>query len=249
MTGEAQIVFLIPSYQPTAMLCDLLAELRRASPSHIVVVDDGSGADYAPVFQKARQVAGTTLLTHAVNLGKGAALKHGMKYILVHRPDCAGIVTADADRQHAVADILSVADELRKNPRNVILGARRFDTAVPLRNRFGNAVSRYAYRFLIGLNLGDTQTGLRGIPRRLMELCLDIRANRYEFETEQLILIQASRIPVQEIPIETIYIDSNRDSHFRPLGDSARIYFALLRYSVAGRLRGVISPASRGAAS
>jgi putative flippase GtrA len=156
-----------------------------------------------------------------------------MNHILVHHPDCAGVVTVDADGQHAVADILSVADELRKNPRNVILGARRFDTAVPLRSRFGNAVSRYVYRFLIGLNLGDTQTGLRGIPRRLMELCLGIRANRYEFETEQLVIIQASRIPVQEIPIETIYIDGNRDSHFRPLRDSARIYFVLLRYSVA----------------
>jgi glycosyltransferase involved in cell wall biosynthesis len=233
MTGEVPIVFLIPSYQPKEILCRLLAELRRASPSHIVVVDDGSGADYAPVFQKAQQVAGTTLLTNAVNLGKGAALKHGMNHILVHHPDCAGVVTVDADGQHAVADILSVADELRKNPRNVILGARRFDTAVPLRSRFGNAVSRYVYRFLIGLNLGDTQTGLRGIPRRLMELCLGIRANRYEFETEQLVIIQASRIPVQEIPIETIYIDGNRDSHFRPLRDSARIYFVLLRYSVA----------------
>ena len=117
MTGEVPIVFLIPSYQPTETLCGLLAELRRASPSHIVVVDDGSGADYAPVFQKAQQVAGTTLLTNAVNLGKGAALKFGMNHILVHYPDCVGVVTADADGQHAVADILSVADGLRKNPR------------------------------------------------------------------------------------------------------------------------------------
>jgi putative flippase GtrA len=233
MTGEVPIVFLIPSYQPTETLCGLLAELRRASSSHVVVVDDGSGADYAPVFRKAMQVAGTTLLTNAVNLGKGAALKFGMNHILVHYPDCVGVVTADADGQHAVADILGVADELKTNPKNVILGARRFDTAVPLRSRFGNTVSRYIYRFLIGLNLGDTQTGLRGIPRRLMELCLNIRANRYEFETEQLVIIQASRIPVREIPIETIYIDSNRGSHFRPLRDSARIYFTLLRYSVA----------------
>jgi glycosyltransferase involved in cell wall biosynthesis len=245
MTGEVPIVFLIPSYEPTETLCDLLAELRRASPSHIVVVDDGSGADYAPVFQKARQVAGTTLLTNAVNLGKGAALKHGMNHILVHHPDCAGVVTADADRQHAVTDILSVADELMKNPRNVVLGSRRFDTSVPLRNRFGNAVSRYVYRSLIGLNLGDTQTGLRGIPRWLMELCLGIRADRYEFETEQLLIIQASRVPVQEIPIETIYIDSNRNSHFRPLRDSARIYFALLRYSVANLVTEMMDSTSR----
>jgi putative flippase GtrA len=233
MTGELPIVFLIPAYQPTEILCGLLAELRGANPSHIVVVDDGSGPEYAPFFHKAKQIADTTLLANAVNLGKGSALKHGMNHILVHYPDCVGVITADADGQHAVADILSVADEMRKNPDKVILGSRRFDTAVPLRSRFGNAVSRYVYRFLIGLNLGDTQTGLRGIPRRLMALSLGIRANRYEFETEQLVIIQATRIPIQEVPIKTIYIDRNRDSHFRPLRDSARIYFALLRYSVA----------------
>jgi putative flippase GtrA len=66
-----------------------------------------------------------------------------------------------------------------------------------------------------------------------MALSLGIRANRYEFETEQLVIIQATRIQIQEVPIKTIYIDRNRDSHFRPLRDSARIYFALLRYSVA----------------
>jgi hypothetical protein len=127
-----------------------------------------------------------------------------MNHILVHYPDCVGVITADADGQHAVADILSVADEMKKNPDKVILGSRRFDTAVPLRSRFGNAVSRYVYRFLIGLNLGDTQTGLRGIPRRLMALSLGIRANRYEFETEQLVSIQATRIQIQSSDQTTI---------------------------------------------
>jgi hypothetical protein len=178
-------------------------------------------------------MAGVTVLTNAVNLGKGAALKHGMNHILVQHPDCVGVVTADGDGQHAVADILRVAEALQGDPDRVVFGARAFDAKVPLRSRFGNTVSRHIYRFLIGLKLSDTQTGLRGMPKRLMARCLAIRANRYEFETEQLVVIKADRMAVQEIPIQTIYIESNRDSHFRPLRDSARIYFVLLRYSVA----------------
>jgi len=233
MTPAGSVVFLIPSYQPTEILCGLIEQLRGASGFHIVIVDDGSGAEYAPVFERVRQVAGVTVLANAVNLGKGAALKHGMNHILVHHSDCRGVVTADADGQHAVADIMRVAEALQGNPDQVVFGVRAFDTKVPLRSRIGNTVSRHIYRFLIGLDLTDTQTGLRGIPKRLMALCLSIRANRYEFETEQLVVIKANGFGVRELPIQTIYIESNRDSHFRPLRDSARIYFVLLRYSIA----------------
>jgi glycosyltransferase involved in cell wall biosynthesis len=233
MTEAPQIVFLIPCYQPTQTFLDLVARLREADRSQIVAVDDGSGPAYAPIFQRVKQLPDVTLLTNAINLGKGAALKHGMNHILVNYPDCIGAVTADADGQHAVADILKLAAELKKQPDRVVFGARQFSSNVPLRSRFGNNVSRYIYRFLIGLNLTDTQTGLRGVPKQLMELCLGIRANRYEFETEQLVLVKSAGMPVHEIPIQTIYIDDNRESHFRPLLDSARIYFVLLRQGVA----------------
>lgn len=153
-----------------------------------------------------------------------------MNHILVEHPDCIGVVTADADGQHSATDILKIAAELGAKPDSVVFGARQFGHDVPLRSRFGNLVSRYAYRFFIGLNLSDTQTGLRSLPRSLLAPCLSIRANRYEFETEQLVVIKTVGMPIREIPIETIYIDDNRASHFRPVLDSAQIYFVLLRY-------------------
>lgn len=234
------MVFLIPSYQPTEILCRLLQELRLRDSSPIVVVDDGSGADYDAIFERVKQLPGISVLTNAVNLGKGAALKHGMNHILVNYPACTGVVTADADGQHAVADILRVTAELKTKPDNVIFGARQFGRDVPLRSRLGNVISRHVYRFFIGLNLSDTQTGLRGIPRSLMVRCLSIRANRYEFETEQLVVIQSAGMPVREIPIETIYIDDNRASHFRPVLDSAQIYFVLLRYIASSLITAAI---------
>jgi glycosyltransferase involved in cell wall biosynthesis len=228
MTGS--IVFLIPAYQPTESLCDLLKEIRARDSSPIVVVDDGSGPDYQAIFRRVTQLPGASLLTNAVNLGKGAALKHGINHILVNHPACIGVVTADADGQHSPDDVFKVADDLRGNPDRVVFGARRFGVDVPMRSKLGNLVSRYVYRLFIGLSLSDTQTGLRGIPKSLMVRCLSIRANRYEFETEQLIVIKSARMPVREIPIQTIYIDDNRASHFRPILDSVQIYFVLLRY-------------------
>jgi putative flippase GtrA len=234
------IVFLVPSYQPTEILCRLLQELRLHDSAPIVVIDDGSGADYEAIFQRVKQLPDTLVLTNAVNLGKGAALKHGMNYILVNHPACVGVVTADADGQHSVADILKVAAKLKERPDSVIFGARRFGRDVPWRSRLGNLVSRHVYRFFIGLNLSDTQTGLRGLPRSLVARCLSIRANRYEFETEQLVVIESIGMPVREIPIETIYIDDNRTSHFRPVLDSAQIYFVLLRYVASSLITAAI---------
>jgi glycosyltransferase involved in cell wall biosynthesis len=230
------IVFLIPAYQPSEGLSSLLERIRREDSSHFVVVDDGSGPDYEAVFREVAKVAGTSVLRNAVNLGKGAALKHGMNHILVNFPDCAGVVTADADGQHSPADIMRISGLLKANPDSVIFGEREFDSAVPLRSKLGNVISRYVYRLFIGLNLSDTQTGLRGIPRSLMVKCLSIRANRYEFETEQLLVIKSTRTPLLQVRIETIYIDDNRASHFRPLLDSVQIYFVLLRYVASSLL-------------
>ncbi len=229
----SKTILLIPSYQPTVLCCELLEELRRVDPTPIVVVDDGSGLAYRELFQRVSRVADTVVLTNAVNLGKGAALKHGMNHILVNYPGCIGIVTADADGQHSARDILKVASELQARPAEAVLGCRDFKRDVPLRSKLGNIISRYVYRFLIGLNLSDTQTGLRGIPRRLMELSLSIRSNRYEFETEQIITAKAANFKFREVPIQTVYIDDNRGSHFNPILDSFRIYFVLLRYAIS----------------
>jgi glycosyltransferase involved in cell wall biosynthesis len=229
----SKIVFLFPAYQPTNLFPKVLSRLRGLSESAIVVINDGSEDSHLPFLEAAREIENTTVLVHAVNLGKGAALKLGMNHILVHHPDCIGVVTADADGQHDVYDILKVAAELEGNPTALVLGSRDFSKKIPLRSKIGNIVSRYVYRLLIGLNLSDTQTGLRGIPRRLMKLCLAIRANRYEFETEQLVLAKNEGIPLREVPIQTIYFDKNQSSHFRPLYDSLKIYFVLLRYGIS----------------
>ncbi|MGY3621535.1 glycosyltransferase [Bradyrhizobium sp. USDA 10063] len=229
-----KIVLLFPSYRPTAVFPGLLNSLRQLDASTpIVVVDDGSDPIHADVFEAVNAVPAVTLLRNAINLGKGAALKHGMNHILLEYPECIGIITADADGQHSAKDIIRLRDEFCQQPDHMILGCRHFGKRVPFRSRLGNVVSRYVYRLLLGLKLSDTQTGLRGIPRKLMAASLHVRANRYEYETEQLIVAKQEGLPMRQIPIQTIYIDDNRASHFNPVLDSFRIYFVLVRYAIS----------------
>ena len=229
--ASPDIVAVVPAYNPDEALLRLVEALRgRLS---LLVVDDGS--EDASVFERLPEGEGVTVLTHAANRGKGAALKTAFRHVVEHRPDAAGVVTVDADGQHLPADALKVAACLgeRISAGSVVFGVRRFDGAVPPRNRYGNLLARVAVRALLGVRLSDTQTGLRGIPARLLPALLDIPFDRYEFETEMLRTIGEARLGIEEVPIRTVYFEADRGSHFRPLLDSMRICRVLLRHAPA----------------
>ncbi len=62
----------------------------------------------------------------------------------------------------------------------------------------------------------------------------------YEFELEMLLVCKYEGIRIRETPIQTIYLDGNRSSHFNPLLDSARIYFVLLRFTGVSLISAVL---------
>jgi putative flippase GtrA len=154
-----------------------------------------------------------------------------MNHVLLHHPDAPGIVTADADGQHLPHDILKVADALSTAPHRLWLGCRSFLGDVPLRSMIGNRVTKLVFKLVFSQGVSDTQTGLRGIPTYLLPALLRCTAARYEFEMEMFVLAKQHGLPLAEVPIETVYIDGNRMSHFNPLIDSLRIYFVLVRFS------------------
>lgn len=239
------IVILIPAYNPPEGLPAVIAELRGRIVDHpafagIVVVNDGSGAGHDACFAAVEAIENVRVLRHAVNLGKGAALKTGINNILVTYGDDVGIVTADADGQHAPDDIRLVMDGLLAQPGSLILGSRSFGSGVPLRSRIGNILTQRLMWLLTGINVADTQTGLRGIPGALLPHLLRLPTQRYEFELDMLLRAHQIHIPLRTLPIRTIYLDGNASSHFNPFLDSARIYFVLLRGIFSSLLSAVI---------
>lgn len=224
-------VILIPAYNPTETLTLLLRTIRAHSSAPIVLVDDGSRTECRPVFDCAATTEKVFLVRHAVNLGKGAALKTGLNFGLVRFPEAKFFVTADADGQHLPEDIVKVAESSTAG--SLTLGVRSFDREVPLKSKVGNTISRYVYHLVTGVPLLDTQTGLRSISRAFAEHCLPILANKYEFETAMIMTARKSSLAFKQVPIQTVYINSNRGTHFNPVLDSFRIYFLLVRYSVS----------------
>ena len=188
MTAHPRATIVIPAFEPTTALVDLVRDLSVDARA-IVVVDDGSSPAAQPIFERIAQMRGVVVLRHAANLGKGQALKSAFNHVLLGTAagECVGVVTADADGQHLACDIRRVADCLERTSDALVLGTRAFDGPMPLRNRVGNIVTRGVFRLLLGRPVGDTQTGLRGIPRSFLPDLLTIEAAHYEFELEMLV--------------------------------------------------------------
>lgn len=228
------MIILIPAYEPVAGLPRLVAGLRSTAPElEIVVVDDGSGPAFDAVFSGAER-AGATVLRHPVNRGKGAALKSGIAYALRAHPG-DDVITADADGQHTVCDIVKIAGALREDSMRgdpaMILGCRAFTGDVPWRSRVGNRTARAMFRRAAGWSLSDTQTGLRGVPAGVLPWMLEQPGDRFEYEQNVLLRCHRDGIATREVAIETLYLEHNATSHFRPIVDSLRVALPLLLFA------------------
>ncbi len=229
---KKEIAIIIPALDPDNRMVSLVRELREAEYENIILVDDGSTREKRRYFQICKEEYGCKIIRHVVNFGKGIAIKSAFNYILESCPDICGAVTVDCDGQHIVKDIDTCAKLTYENPDKLTLGCRRFDNSeIPLRSRFGNILTRQVIRLLCGIHVSDTQTGLRGLPIPLIaKYFANTKGERFEYEMNMLIEAREHMIPVQEFPIETIYLEENESSHFNPFLDSIRIYKVFLKF-------------------
>jgi len=232
-------VILIPAYNPNKELVNTVDEIRKKIDWPVFVINDGSHQQ-ADEFFEAISNDNVTILKHATNLGKGAALKTALNHIYVNNSDLRGVITADADGQHAVDDIINVGHHLKQSNDNLILGVRTFPKDIPFRSLFGNKLTITIFKLVSGVKISDTQTGLRGIPKDLIPLLLRLESNRYEYEIDMLLTCNEMGVGFTQVPIETIYIEDNQSSHFNPITDSMKIYFVLFRFSIISLLSALL---------
>lgn len=221
-----RVYVLIPAYNPDEKLNNLINELtvKGITCENIVIVNDGSNNKYDFLGLPVK------VLSHNVNLGKGEALKNGFGYIIKNYNDCIGIVTADCDYQHLPDDIIKIVQKLANTPDKLILGSRIFKhEEIPFKSVFGNIFISFLMKLIYGVNIRDTQTGLRGVPIHLLDSFMDIKASGFSYEMEMLIFAIKNNINIEEVPINTVYINNNSGTNFKPFKDSFEILKCLIK--------------------
>ena len=229
----SKVAIVIPSYEPDERLTCLVNDLLNNGLGPIYIVNDGSGSEYDSIFESITEpvkASGGAVLQHEVNRGKGRALKTAFEYILNNDKDVEFVVTADSDGQHTCECIQRVIDASLKNRKCMVLGVRTFDQEdVPWKSRVGNNLTVKVFEYITGVHITDTQTGLRAVPREYLPDLLNVKGERFEYETNMLLKMKRRGIGFVEQPIETVYEDENLGSHYNAVKDSWRIFRIMIK--------------------
>lgn len=224
-------VVIIPAYKPDETLVRITDQLWEYG-CRMIVVDDGSGEEYQPVFDKVKDIC--IVLEHLENRGKGAAIKTALAYIKAEIWDDNPIGIMDCDGQHLPEDMVKLLAFAGTHREALVLGVRNVGKEMPLKSRLGNQITRTVFRLVSGVKVSDTQTGLRAFGPQLITKLLSVEGERYEYEMNVLMDFAEMGIPIEEVPIHTIYRDrENSTSHFRVIRDSVRVYGDILRFALS----------------
>ena len=230
MNALEKISVVLPSLDPDEKLTAVIDGLLEYGFTDIILVNDGSKPENLHYFEEAAQHPEVNLLHHPVNKGKGVALKTAFNWFLENRPDHLGVVTVDGDNQHHPQDTRACALHMLDHEL-LTLGVRDFSLPhVPARSRTGNKTTSMVFKIFCGMEISDTQTGLRAIPRKDLDTIAKVKGDRFEYETNMLLALKEYDIAFDEVKIRTVYIEENKSSHFRVIRDSWRIYKLILAH-------------------
>ena len=230
-----KVVIIIPALNPNETLITLIEDLKKEGIDNIIVIDDGSKDENKKIFQLLKKFENVLVFENEKNFGKGKTLKVGIEKVI--NKDITGVVTVDADGQHLACDARKVAEKMCDTG-NIVLGERNLKKNIPFFSKIGNIFSSIYLKLKTGTYLEDTQTGLRGIPKKYFDLALNIEGERFEYEMNFLQYVCAEKIDLELVQIETIY--EKRIRNFRILKDSYIIYKDFLKNIISSMISAII---------
>jgi glycosyltransferase involved in cell wall biosynthesis len=218
---RATVAAIIPAYLEEKHIADVV---RRALQQidHVLVVDDGSPDATAA---NARE-AGAEVIVHPQNVGKGEAIKTGLRHWLDR--NFLYVVILDGDGQHLPEEIARFLGSAASTRAELLVGTRMSDVReMPLVRRLVNRYMSNKISRLCGQPIPDTQCGFRMVHRGLIPDLLG-GAERFDYETEMLILASRKGCRIESVPITTVYSDEVSSIH--PVRDTIRFFKLIRRY-------------------
>jgi glycosyltransferase involved in cell wall biosynthesis len=215
------VAALIPAYLEEKHIADVVRR-TLAQLDHVLVVDDGS----ADATATSARNAGAEVIVHPQNLGKGESIKTGLRHWLDR--DFTGVVILDGDGQHRPEEITGFLEAASSTRAELLIGTRMQDVReMPLLRRAVNRYMSSKISRLCGQPISDTQCGFRMVHRSLIPDLLG-GAERFEYETEMLILASRKGCRIESVPITTVYSDEVSSIH--PVRDTIRFFKLIRRY-------------------
>ncbi|WP_414601958.1 glycosyltransferase family 2 protein [Mobiluncus sp.] len=200
-----EVALVIPIYNEGPVITEVLQEAKKTFP-HLICVDDGSSDDSAALARR----AGATVLTHAINLGQGAALQTGITYFL-QDTDLPYAATFDADGQHQTDDVVSMWNRAKTDQLDIIFGSRFLSKKQEMgaAKRIVLKTAAWATARTTHMLLTDAHNGLRLLSRSAAST-LNLKQNRMAHASEIVAQLGKSGLPWAEMPVHIRYTDYSK---------------------------------------
>lgn len=206
MAGKTKpiIGIVIAAYNEAATIAGVVEAVKKYS--HIVVVVDDCSVDDTGILAAG---AGAVVITHAVNLGQGAALQTGFEYFKRYSKVDA-VVTYDADDQFNASEIPLVYAPVVSNKADIVLGSRFLGKAVnmPMGRLIVLKLGIFFTWIFSDVTLSDTHNGFRALSPKALN-SISIQQNRMAHASEIIDQIMRYKLRYVEVPV-TVRYDSDR---------------------------------------
>jgi glycosyltransferase involved in cell wall biosynthesis len=215
------VAAVIPAYLEEKHIADVVRR-TLVQLENVLVIDDGSPDATAATARN----AGAEVIVHPQNLGKGESIKTGLRRWLDRNLNY--VVILDGDGQHLPEEIARFLEAASSTRAELLIGTRMQDVReMPFVRRAVNRYMSNKISLLCGQSIPDTQCGFRMMHRSLIPDVLG-GAERFDYETEMLILASRKGCRVESVPITTVYSDEVSSIH--PVRDTIRFFKLIRRY-------------------
>lgn len=218
--NNSEFVVIIPAYNEEKTIQDIASRVL-AICSNVIVINDGSKDNTLDIIRQMN----IQMINHENNTGKASSLWDGIQ-AAVGMPNVTSVITIDADGQHLPEDIPKLIEKHNQYPNDVIIGARLLKQEnAPKKRLFANKFADFWVSWAAGHRIHDSQSGFRLYPTQVFDgLWIPHGASRrFVFESQILIEVGKNNYNFQAVPVESIYPDDARPSHFRPVKDITAI--------------------------
>jgi glycosyltransferase involved in cell wall biosynthesis len=242
-TGSSYLA-VVPAYNESATIVDVVRTLcERAPEFDVLVVDDGSTDNTASLAR----LAGARVLRLPFNVGIGGAVQSGFVFALEHGYEYMAQV--DGDGQHEPAELERLVSAMYESPDVDMVCGSRFLTddyhyPAPMSRRTGIHVFAALLSRVVEGRVSDPTSGFRLYNRRAIELFARDYPHDYP-EVEAVLMLHNHRLLMQEIPVK-MYARGGGVSSIST-GKSAYYMVKVLLALVVGlaRRRPVVEPGDR----